>query len=126
MSETCEKCDNCVKACPIMEIDKTFKINDIFFEENPEIWKCCSCFLCEAVCPNKLSVREELFKKRRKEGKEALPKRIQKYHDNIMKQGFALPIEELQQHVMKKLGLSEINLEKIKRSLEKILSENER
>jgi len=122
VSEECQRCEICVEHCPIMEIDDSFKIFDVFFEDEPEIWKCCSCFLCESVCPYNLSVRDALFEKRRLKPLINLPKRIQKYHENILEQGFAFPIDDLNQERLKRMDLPEINLSKIRTSIKKILS----
>ena len=122
MSEKCQQCDICVNNCPIMEIDNSFKIYDVFFKEDAEIWKCCSCFLCEESCPFDLSPRDAMFKRRRSKLLSTFPRRIQMYHENIMSQGFAFPLEEIQLMRLEKLGLPTPDLESISKSLARILA----
>ncbi|MHA1381261.1 MAG: 4Fe-4S dicluster domain-containing protein [Candidatus Helarchaeota archaeon] len=120
MNKKCEKCGICTKVCPIIELTNGPEIFKIFMGEDIEIWNCCSCFLCEENCPNNLSVREEIFKKRRSLDIDNFPHRIRKYLENIKETGFIFPMDEFHNVLREKLGLKELNLEKIKTEIKEL------
>ncbi|MHA1269541.1 MAG: hypothetical protein ACTSPY_07105 [Candidatus Helarchaeota archaeon] len=120
----CKKCGVCVDACPINEYDNSFILFKIFFKNELDfnIWtNCCSCFLCEENCPYNLSPRDEIFKKRRiSKNVSDIPKRIQKYSKNLFKTGFLLDINDTINDIRQDLGLTKLNLKRIKNDIEKL------
>ena len=122
MAKKCEQCGTCTKVCPIAEISDGLDIYKIFTEEDFNIWNCCSCFLCEENCPNKLSVREEIFRKRQALNLKNFPARIKKFYENIVDSGFVFPMDEIQNIIRKKIGLKELDIDKIKSEIKKIIS----
>ncbi len=125
MSEKCEQCGNCTEVCPIAEIIDDLETFEVFTDKDFDLWNCCSCFLCEENCPNKLSVREEIFKKRQAIDLQNFPKRIRKYYNNIIETGFVFPMDEIQNLTRKKIGLKELDLEKIKSEIKKLIAKTE-
>lgn len=124
MSEECKQCDTCSENCPIIELTGKKGLYRIFFEDDVELWDCSSCFRCEAACPNKLSVRDAIFKKRRSL-KERMPSDMLRYFTNILKFGNVFGEQELSNEKRKKLGLELIDFEKIKFEMKKLAAEIE-
>ncbi|MHA1384534.1 MAG: 4Fe-4S dicluster domain-containing protein [Candidatus Helarchaeota archaeon] len=125
MAEKCTKCGICTKVCPITDIRKDNEIYLIFENDDFELWNCCSCFLCEENCPINLSVREEMFKRRRSINIDNFPQRIRKYLKNIEETGFVFPLDEVHNLTRKKIGLKELNLEKIRADIKKLFLKTE-
>ena len=123
MSDTCTKCDECTKACPLITITKEDHIWKIYFGEDIDIWNCSSCFRCEASCPVDLSVRDALFEKRRMLKESEVPSKIQHYLKNIQNHGNVFKIDELVNEKRRSLDLEPIDFEKMKAELRKLLDE---
>lgn len=124
-AEKCQKCGTCTRVCPIKEIDNDSELYSVFSDEDVNLWNCCSCFLCEENCPQNLSVREELFKKRRSLDINNFPQRIRKYLENVKETGFIFPMDEYHNVLREKLGLNELDFKKIKTEIKKIIEKSE-
>lgn len=126
MSDTCIKCDECTKACPLIVVTKQEHLWRIYFGEHLDLWNCSSCFRCEESCPVNLSVRDELFKKRRSLQKSAYPLKYLQYFQNILQHGIVFVIDdETSNEKRTSLGLHPINFKKLKTEMKKFLAEAE-
>ena len=65
MSGKCTKCNICTDNCPIIEVTGKENLFEVFFGNEENIWNCSSCFTCDEVCPENLSVRNQIFRIRR-------------------------------------------------------------
>ncbi|MBD3229993.1 MAG: hypothetical protein GF329_17555 [Candidatus Lokiarchaeota archaeon] len=120
----CKECGECVRVCPLSEVDSDFIVYKIFFEEQNGLnfWeRCCSCFLCEENCPYNLSPREEIFSKRRESQDLEVPKTIDTYYKKIMEIGFAFNINEDINDIRSELDLPKLALRRIKKEINQII-----
>ena len=122
MALYCKKCNTCTENCPIIEVSGKKNLFEVFFGSNENIWNCSSCFTCEEVCPEKLSVRDEIFEKRRELKLSNFSKEFQNYYRRLLETGniFVLDEEWINER-RKKMGLGSMEFEKIKKELKEML-----
>jgi heterodisulfide reductase subunit C len=123
--DDCLECDLCSESCPITEITQEKNIFRILFGENIDIWNCCSCFRCESVCPQNLSVRNAIFKERRLVNEDELPPTMVGYFYNIIEVGNVYSPQNAINKKRIEMGLPPINFKKIEEQLRKLNVEDE-
>ncbi|NHI90881.1 MAG: 4Fe-4S dicluster domain-containing protein [Candidatus Lokiarchaeota archaeon] len=124
MSVKCAKCNTCTKNCPIIEITGKENLFEVFFGNEENIWNCSSCFTCEEVCPENLSVRDQIFRIRRSLELDDLQKGIKKYFKNLIETGNVFEIDEDYINERRSaMGLGEIDFKKIKSEIKKLMAD---
>ena len=124
MSDKCTKCNTCTDNCPIIEVTGKENLYDVFFGNEENIWNCSSCFTCDEVCPENLSVRNQIFRIRRSLKFENLPRGIKKYFRNLVETGNVFEIdEEFINERRTTMSLGDIDFKKIKSELKKLMAD---
>jgi len=124
MALNCKKCNTCTENCPIIEVTGKGNLFEVFFGNEENIWNCSSCFTCEEVCPENLSVRDQIFQIRRSLEFDDLPRGIKKYFNNLVETGNVFDIdEEFINERRSAMGLGEIDFEKIKSEIKKLMAD---
>ena len=119
--DSCKECNVCSSVCPIVEIDPSRKISDVFSIGDFDPWPCCSCHLCEDSCPEGLSPRDRMFALRpaRDSLKTGSAGRIQRSLAILKERGFLLPINEESNQARKDLALPEIDIARISENIKR-------
>ncbi|OLS14486.1 MAG: hypothetical protein RBG13Loki_1891 [Promethearchaeota archaeon CR_4] len=106
-----------------MQVIPSRKIYEVFFSEDFDPWRCCSCSLCEIACPEHFSPRNEIFAKRHdivhKGG--PVPKQIQSYLGTLEQMGFIFPMDDWTNEMREDLNLPNIDFNRIARKFQKFV-----
>ncbi len=124
MGVNCKKCNTCTENCPVIEVTGKENLFEVFFGNEENIWDCSSCFTCEEVCPQNLSVRDQIFRTRRGLKLDNFPKNFINYFNRLIETGNVFELdEEWINERREKMGLGKINFKAIKEQFKKIMGD---
>ena len=105
--QNCTRCGLCREVCLVEKLGGHSITSFLCGEENYSAWLCSSCWLCQEVCPADVDIHAIMMEKRREE---KAPTGHRKNLVNVLRFGYALPVDETVNGLRHLHGLDEVEL----------------
>ncbi len=89
--EACTRCGLCREACIVERLGAHSITSFLCGDNEYSAWLCSSCWLCQEVCPQGVDIHAIMMEKRREE---QAPAGHQANLVNVLRFGYALPVDE--------------------------------
>jgi heterodisulfide reductase subunit C len=89
--QDCTRCGTCREVCIVEKLGAHSITSFLCGEEEYSSWLCSSCWLCQEVCPCGVDIHAVMMEKRRGEN---APKGHRQNFVNVLRFGYALPMDE--------------------------------
>jgi heterodisulfide reductase subunit C len=103
----CTRCGLCREACIVEKLGAHSITSFLCGDENYSAWLCSSCWLCQEVCPSEVDIHAIMMEMRR-EGNP--PAGHQTNLVNVLRFGYALPVENAVNELRRFHGLEAVQL----------------
>jgi len=105
--QDCTRCGMCREVCIVEKLGAHSITSFLCGEEDYSAWLCSSCWLCQEVCPCGVDIQAVMMEKRREE---KAPTGHRQNFVNVLRFGYALPVDDSVNEVRRFHGLEEMQL----------------
>lgn len=105
--QDCTRCGMCREVCVVEKLGAHSITSFLCGEEDYSSWLCSSCWLCQEICPCGVDIHAVMMEKRREQN---APTGHHQNFVNVLRFGYALPVDESVNEVRRFHGLEEVQL----------------
>lgn len=103
--QDCTRCGMCREVCIVEKLGAHSITSFLCGEDDYSAWLCSSCWLCQEVCPARVDIHAVMMEKRREE---KAPPGHRENFANVLRFGYALPMNEVVNELRRRHGLDAV------------------